>query len=219
GYAELFRRGAGEHPEDLATSMARIEAEASRMGVLVDDLLLLARLDQGRQLEREQVDVSKVVADAVDAAHVIEPGRTIELTTTTPNATVSGDPGRLRQVVDNLLENARVHTPAGTTTRVGVESQDGAVTLTVADDGPGMDPDVAGRAFERFYRGDPARARSTGGVGLGLSIVAAIVQAHGGAVHVVDGSPGTAIEVVLPVTPRPEPDRLPPRPSPGPRSS
>jgi two-component system OmpR family sensor kinase len=219
GYAELFRRGAGERPEDLATSMARIEAEASRMGVLVDDLLLLARLDQGRQLEREQVDVSRVVADAADAAHVIEPGRTIELTTTTPNATVPGDPGRLRQVVDNLLENARVHTPAGTTTRVRVESQDGAVLLTIADDGPGMDPEVAARAFERFYRGDPARARSTGGVGLGLSIVSAIVHAHGGAVRVVDGSPGTAIEVVLPVTPRREPDRPPPPPSPDPRPS
>jgi two-component system OmpR family sensor kinase len=200
GYAELFRRGAGERPEDLATSMARIEAEASRMGVLVDDLLLLARLDQGRQLEREPVDVSQIVADAVDAAHAIEPDRSIELATTA-DATVEGDPGRLRQVVDNLLENARVHTPSGTATNVMVEAQDGAVVLTVADEGPGMDPEVAARAFERFYRGDPARARATGGVGLGLSIVTAIVEAHGGAVRVADDIPGTTIEVRLPVTP------------------
>ncbi len=204
GYAELFRRGADARPEDLATSMARIEAEAERMGVLVDDLLLLARLDQGRQLEREQVDVSRLVEDAVDAAHAIKPGRSIDVTAT-PGATIEGDPGRLRQVVDNLLENARVHTPSGTATHVAVAPQDGAVVLTIADEGPGMDPEVATRAFERFYRGDPARARATGGVGLGLSIVAAIVQAHGGAVRVIDGSPGTAVEVRLPITPPPPP--------------
>ena len=204
GYAELFRRGADARPEDLATSMARIEAEAERMGVLVDDLLLLARLDQGRQLERKQVDVSRLVEDAVDAAHAIEPGRSIDVTAN-PGATIEGDPGRLRQVVDNLLENARVHTPSGTATHVAVARQDGAVVLTVADEGPGMDPEVATRAFERFYRGDPARARATGGVGLGLSIVAAIVQAHGGAVRVIDGSPGTAVEVRLPITPPPPP--------------
>jgi len=200
GYAELFRRGADARPEDLATSMARIEAEAERMGVLVDDLLLLARLDQGRQLEREPVDVSRLVGEAVDAAHAIEPGRAIDVAAG-PSATVQGDPGRLRQVVDNLLENARVHTPSGTPTHVAVTPQDGVVVLTVADEGPGMDPDVADRAFERFYRGDPARARATGGAGLGLSIVAAIVQAHGGTVRVANGAPGTAIEVRLPVAP------------------
>ncbi len=199
GYAELFRRGADTRPEDLATSMARIEAEAERMGVLVDDLLLLARLDQGRPLEREPVDVDRIVADAVDAAHAIEPDRRIDVATT-PHGPVEGDPGRLRQVVDNLLENARVHTPPGTPTRVGVAPQDGTVVLSVADEGPGMDPDVAARAFERFYRGDPARARATGGAGLGLSIVAAIVQAHGGSVRVANGSPGTTIEVRLPAT-------------------
>jgi two-component system OmpR family sensor kinase len=197
GYAELFRRGADERPEDLATSMTRIEAEAERMGVLVDDLLLLARLDQGRALEREEVDVSRIVTDAVDAAHAIEPERTIEIETTA-DVTVQGDPGRLRQVVDNLLENTRVHTPPGTRTHVGVGRDDGAVVVRVADEGPGMDADVAARAFERFYRGDPARARATGGAGLGLSIVAAIVQAHGGSVRVADGGRGTAIEVRLP---------------------
>jgi two-component system OmpR family sensor kinase len=199
GYAELFRRGADTRPEDLATSMARIEAEAERMGVLVDDLLLLARLDQGRPLEREPVDVDRIVADAVDAAHAIEPEREIDVATS-PDGVVQGDPGRLRQVVDNLLENARVHTPAGTPTRVAVARDDGSVVLRVADEGPGMDPDVAARAFERFYRSDPARARATGGAGLGLSIVAAIVQAHGGTVQVVNGGPGTTIEVRLPAT-------------------
>jgi two-component system OmpR family sensor kinase len=202
GYAELFRRGADTRPEDLATSMARIEAEAERMGVLVDDLLLLARLDQGRKLEHEQVDVAQVVTNAVDAAHAIEPRRTIEVSSAQPT-TIQGDPGRLRQVVDNLLENVRVHTPPGTATHVAVGPQDGAVMLTVADDGPGMDPDVASRAFERFYRGDPARARATGGAGLGLSIVAAIVQAHGGTVSVTNGT-GATVEVRLPVTPPPD---------------
>jgi two-component system OmpR family sensor kinase len=197
GYAELFRRGAEERPEDLATSMARIEAEAERMGVLVDDLLLLARLDQGRPLGRERVDVATIVADAVEAAHAIDPDREIEMSASADSA-VEGDAGRLRQVVDNLIENARVHTPPGTPTHVDVGREDGAVVVRVTDTGPGMDPVVAERAFDRFYRGDPARARATGGAGLGLSIVAAIVEAHGGTVEVTNGAPGTSVEVRLP---------------------
>ena len=114
---------------------------------------------------------------------------------------IDGDAGRLRQVFDNLLENARVHTPAGTPTRIGVSPNGETVTVTVTDEGPGMDADVADKAFERFYRGDPARARSTGGAGLGLSIVAAIVEAHGGTVRVADGAPGTTVEITLPRTP------------------
>jgi two-component system OmpR family sensor kinase len=196
GYAELFRRGADRRPEDLATSMARIEAEADRMGVLVDDLLLLARLDQGRPLVREPVDLVALARDAVDAARVIDPRRAIELTAP-DQVVVGGDAGRLRQVLDNLIENARVHTPWDTRTVVTVEADAETVTISVADDGPGMDPDVAAHAFERFYRGDPARARSTGGAGLGLSIVAAIVEAHGGGVRVAD-TPGTRIVVTLP---------------------
>jgi two-component system, OmpR family, sensor kinase len=199
GYAELFRRGAHARPEDLAASMTRIEAEAERMSVLVDDLLLLARLDQGRSLEAEQVDVVQIVSEAVDAAHAIDPDRTIEAAASA-QATVEGDPGRLRQVVDNLLENARVHTPPGTPTRVDVEHTDGTVVLRVADEGPGMDADVSARAFERFYRGDRSRSRATGGAGLGLSIVAAIVQAHGGSVMVANGRRGTTIEVRLPAS-------------------
>ena len=197
GYAELFRRGASARPEDLATSMARIEAEAERMGVLVDDLLLLARLDQGRPLEHDPVDLARVAADAVDAARAIDPARPIELDASAP-AMLPGDAGRLRQVLDNLLENARVHSPAGTPTRVQVRRDGTDVVLTVADEGPGMDADTAARAFERFYRGDPARSRATGGAGLGLSIVAAIVEAHGGTVALLPTDTGATFEVRIP---------------------
>ena len=197
GYAELFRRGADTRPEDLATSMARIEAEAQRMGVLVDDLLLLARLDQGRPLEHDPVDLAQIAADAVDAARVMDPARPIELDAPAP-ATLAGDAGRLRQVLDNLLENARVHSPAATPTRVQVRADGADIVLTVADSGPGMDADTAARAFERFYRGDPARSRATGGAGLGLSIVAAIIEAHGGTVVLLPTEIGATFEVLLP---------------------
>jgi two-component system, OmpR family, sensor kinase len=178
------------------------------MGVLVDDLLLLARLDQGRPLEREPVDLAPIVADAVDAARVIDGERVLEADLN-GSATVIGDAGRLRQVVDNLLENARIHTPAGTPTRVALRSDDGAAVLTIADDGPGMDAEVASKAFERFYRGDPTRARATGGAGLGLAIVAAIVESHGGSVRVLDANAGTTIELRFP-TPAAAPPVPPP---------
>jgi two-component system, OmpR family, sensor kinase len=191
GYAELFRRGAGSNPEDLAKSMARIEAEASRMGVLVDDLLLLARLDQGRPLDRSEVDLGSVVAEAVDAARAIEPDRSIELEVEPGLVTTVGDRGRLRQVVDNLLDNARVHTAPGSPIHVAITETADVLTLSVRDEGEGLSTDVEGRVFERFYRGDPARSRGTGGAGLGLSIVAAIVQAHGGAVSARNADPAT----------------------------
>jgi len=198
GYSELFRRGADSRPEDLAKAMSAIEAQASRMGVLVDDLLLLARLDQGRPLEREAVDLARIVADAVESARAIEPDRPIDLEVTGP-ARVAGDEGRLRQVVDNLLDNCRVHTLSETAVRVHVEARPDEVVLSVADDGPGLTPEVASRVFERFYRGDPARSRETGGAGLGLSIVSAIVEAHGGSVSAAspDGA-GATFEVRLP---------------------
>lgn len=192
GYAELFRRGAESRPEDLAVAMGAIEAQASRMGVLVDDLLLLARLDQGRPLEREPVDLGRVAADAVATATAIEPDRPIDLEADGP-APLLGDEGRLRQVVDNLLDNVRVHTPAGTPVRVTVETDDEDVLLSVADEGPGVPPEVAPRMFERFYRGDPARSRETGGAGLGLAIVSAIVQAHGGTVSAESPDGGGAV--------------------------
>jgi two-component system OmpR family sensor kinase len=198
GYAELFRRGADSRPRDLAKSMQRIEAEASRMGLLVDDLLLLARLDQGRPLEREEVDLGRVAADAADSARAIDPGRPLGLRVDGP-AMVVGDEGRLRQVIDNLLDNTRVHTPKGAPVEVTVAREDGEVILTVADQGPGLAPEVATRVFERFYRGDPARSRGTGGVGLGLSIVSAIVEAHGGTVGITSANgAGARFEVRLP---------------------
>jgi two-component system, OmpR family, sensor kinase len=203
GYAELFRRGADTRPEDLARSMANIEAEASRMGVLVDDLLLLARLDQGRPLEREPVDLAEVVTHAVESARAIEPDRTIELIADGPVGVI-GDAGRLRQVVDNLLDNARVHAP-GSTVHVTVSREEQDAVLLVEDEGPGIDPDVGARIFERFTRGDPSRSRGTGGAGLGLSIVAAIVEAHEGSVTAGSGSDGgTEVTVRLPVGGPPE---------------
>ncbi|MEW6060025.1 MAG: HAMP domain-containing sensor histidine kinase [Actinomycetota bacterium] len=200
GYSELFRRGADSHPEDLAKTMRRIEEEASRMGVLVDDLLLLARLDQGRPLERERVDLCLIAADAVDSARAVEPDRPIELDAP-GEAFVLGDGNRLRQVLDNLLDNVRVHTPEGSPVRVAVTREDGLVVLSVADQGPGLEPEVAARAFERFYRGDPARSRATGGAGLGLSIVSAIVAAHAGEARVFSSAgSGATFEVRLPAT-------------------
>jgi len=198
GYAELFRRGAGSRPEDLAKTMRAIEAEASRMGILVDDLLLLARLDQGRPLEREPVNLSRVASEAVESARAIEPDRPGDLEFDGP-AMVAGDRGRLRQVLDKLLDNARVHTPAGTGVKLSLGTEADCVLLSVADQGPGLQPDVAARVFERFYRGDPARSRRTGGAGLGLSIVSAIVEAHGGSVacRPNDGT-GATFEVRLP---------------------
>jgi two-component system OmpR family sensor kinase len=201
GYAELFRRGARSRPADLAKTMARIETEAARMGVLVDDLLLLARLDQGRPLERRPVDLARVVEEAVDASRAIDPSRTIEVQGPSM-AEVQGDEGRLRQVVDNLLENVRMHTPPGTTARVQLDAEQDGISLRVADTGPGLPPDAAERVFERFYRSDPARSRETGGAGLGLSIARAIVEAHGGTVTAVPADRlGASFEIRLPVSP------------------
>ena len=198
GYAELFRRGAETRPEDLEKSMARIEEEASRMGVLVDDLLLLARLDQGRPLERELVDLASVATDAVESARAVEPDRPVDLEIE-GSSEVLGDGARLREVLDNLLDNARVHTPPGAPVHIRVAKEDDDIVLSVRDEGPGLSTDDEAKAFERFYRGDPVRSRATGGAGLGLSIVAAIVEAHGGTV--VTSSPegsGARFEVRLP---------------------
>jgi two-component system OmpR family sensor kinase len=177
-YAELFGRGAAARPEDLERSMSGIVREAERMSLLVDDLLLLARLDEGRPLEREPVDLAAVVREAVDAARVVDPEWPIELSV--EPATVTGDAARLRQVLDNLLANARTHTPAGTPVSVELRRVDTRAELTVADRGPGLSEEQAARVFERFYRADNSRARTSGGAGLGLSIVAAVVAAHGG---------------------------------------
>jgi two-component system OmpR family sensor kinase len=209
GYAELFRRGAAERPQDLARAMRRIEDEAARMGVLVDDLLLLARLDQGRPLERQPVDLVAVAGDALADLSAVDPARPVTFDHP-ERLVISGDEARLRQVAGNLLANARTHTPSGTAVHVRVRAYDGQAILEVADEGPGLPPGDEQRVFERFYRADAARARTDpsgsdgakGGTGLGLSIVAAIVAAHGGSVHA--GSPpsgrGAYFMVALPIS-------------------
>ena len=196
-YAELFTRGAASRPDDLERSMTGISRESERMSLLVDDLLLLAHLDEGRPLEREPVALDEVVAEALETERTLEPDRPLEVSLTP--CVVSGDRDRLRQVVDNLLSNVRSHTPPDAALRVALDSRDGAVTLTIADSGPGMDAEHLERLFERFYRADPSRARSSGGAGLGLAIVAAVVEAHGGTVEA-DSLPdrGTTFRVRLP---------------------
>jgi two-component system OmpR family sensor kinase len=178
-YAELFERGARDRPQDLARAMAGIEREAKRMAMLVDDLLLLARLDQGRPLERAPVDVSEVARDAVDAARAVDGDRSLELDAPEP-VVVIGDRERLRQVVDNLLANVRAHTHSATPAAVHVGRENGVALIEVADEGPGLTEEQAAHVFERFYRADPSRSRDSGSSGLGLAIVAAIAEAHGG---------------------------------------
>jgi len=166
--------------------MERIEREARRMGLLVEDLLMLARLDEQRPLDRTPVDLLAVAADAVHGARAVAPERTIALEIIDGPGTpeVLGDDARLRQVLGNLVTNALTHTPpaAKVTVRVGTVGDD--AVLEVADTGPGLDPDERERVFERFYRTDESRTRASGGSGLGLSIVAALVAAHGGTVDV-----------------------------------
>jgi len=199
GYAELFRRGASERPADLAKVLLRIEDESSRMGILVDDLLLLARLDQGRPLEREPVDLAMIADDAVDAARAVEPDREIELDAP-DTLVVDGDAQRLRQVFDNLLANIRTHTPRGAAAGMRLSVSGSTAVVEVADSGPGIPPEARSQLFDRFFRADPARSRDHGGAGLGLSIVAAIVEAHGGSVTVLEGQPsGAVFRVELPV--------------------
>jgi two-component system OmpR family sensor kinase len=197
-YAELFSRGAESRPEDLARSMDGIRRESERMSVLVDDLLLLARLDEGRPLEREPVELDEVVGEAVETALTVEPDRPIDFRA--ESASVIGDRERLRQIVDNLLGNVRAHTPAGSPVTVRVERLNGSAAIEVTDSGPGLSTEDAERAFERFYRADQSRARSSGGVGLGLSIVAAVAEAHGGTVSArSEPGEGATFQITLPL--------------------
>lgn len=205
GYAEMFQRGARDNPEDLALVMRRIEEEGQRMGVMVDELLLLARLDEGREPERLPVDLAHIISDAVSDARAAQPERKISVAAP-QSLFVLGDELQLRQVVANLVNNALRHTPEDTPVHLSMAAEGRSAVLTVADEGPGMPADVAARAFEPFYRADPARARATGGAGLGLAIVAAIVQAHGGSVRL-DSIPGDGARftVRLPLTATPAP--------------
>jgi two-component system OmpR family sensor kinase len=202
GYAELFRHGADQRPDDLATAMRRIEEEASRMGVLVDDLLLLARLDQGRPLEREPVDLRNVAGDLVTDAHRLHPEWPLEFESCDEPLVVTGDDLRLHQAIGNLLANCRAHTPPGTPLEVRLSSADGTAVVEVTDQGPGIDPEIAGRVFERFVRADDSRARASGGSGLGLSIVSSIVESHGGRVELeTEVDKGSTFRLLIPLAP------------------
>ncbi len=197
GYAELLRKGALESEEDRQSAADRIEREAARMGVLVDDLLLLARLDQGRPLDLAPVDFTELVGEAVQDAAVASPDRPHTFDSPGP-LVVLGDSDRLRQAVGNLLSNARVHTQSGTPVHVGLRADGGRVFLRVEDEGPGLSDDQAERVFDRFYRAPGAPARE--GSGLGLAIVAAIAEAHEGSARVVrSASRGAAFEIELPL--------------------
>jgi two-component system, OmpR family, sensor kinase len=198
GFAELYRQGAAR---DVAMLLSRIESEASRMGLLVDDLLLLARLDVQRPLEQHRLDLLALASDAVHDAQAIDPERTIAMEVLDGPGTpeVLGDEPRIRQVLSNLVANALQHTPtsAAVTVRVGTDGDD--AVLEVADKGPGMGQEDASRVFERFYRTDSSRARASGGIGLGLSIVDSLVHAHGGLVTVTTApGEGCCFRVTLP---------------------
>jgi len=198
-YSELFTRGASDRPADLARSMTGITRESERMSLLVDDLLLLARLDEGRPLERHPVELADVVSEAVETAHMVEPERPIEVEL--ESAVVLGDRDRLRQVVDNLLANVRSHTPPGTPAHVTLSRSNGSAAVVVADSGPGMSADQVAHVFERFYRTDASRTRASGGVGLGLSIVSAVAEAHGGSVSAMSQpGEGASFRIELPLS-------------------
>jgi two-component system OmpR family sensor kinase len=202
GFAELHRIGAATEA-DVADSMARIEEEAARMGLLVDDLLLLARLDQQRPLEQEPVDLLEITHEVVANARLVAPQRTIDLAAEVPEPPiVTGDATRLRQVVDNLMRNALTHTPPDAAVRVRVATDAGVrrATVEVSDDGPGMSEEDAAHVFERFYRSEQSRSRNLGGSGLGLSIVASLVAAHGGTAAVATRlGEGATFRVELPL--------------------
>jgi two-component system OmpR family sensor kinase len=197
GYTELVRRRGGL-PEDADASLRRVEAEAVRMSGLVDDLLLLARLDAGRELAVGTVDLTGLVMDAVSDAHAAGPAHRWRVDLPTAAVLAPGDAARLHQVLANLLANVRAHTPPGTTATTRLRAEDGTAVLEVADDGPGIPADLQPGVFERFARGDSSRSRASGSTGLGLAIVAAVVEGHGGTVGV-DSRPGrTVLTVRLP---------------------
>jgi two-component system OmpR family sensor kinase len=198
-YAELFEQGAATHADDLERVMHGIRNETARMGSLVEDLLLLARLDEGRPLEREEVELLGVAAEAVQTASTVGPQWPARLVARRP-VEIIGDRMRLRQVLDNLLANVRTHCPEGTACVVTVDEVDHDAVITVGDDGPGLNDADASRVFERFFRADASRSRRFGGAGLGLSIVASITKAHGGTVTVAPGTGGgTVFTVRLPL--------------------
>ncbi|WP_319457107.1 MULTISPECIES: HAMP domain-containing sensor histidine kinase [unclassified Mycobacterium] len=204
GYTELAQRKRDQLPDDVAHAMSRVESETERMTHLVEDMLLLARLDEGRALARESLDLSPLVLDVVSDAHVAGPDHEWSLDLPDEPVLVVGDEARLHQVLANLLANARVHTPAGTTVTTSlVTNGAGAAVLTIADDGPGIPDALRPEIFERFARGDSSRSRRGGSTGLGLAIVAAVVKAHDGTIDVRSVPGSTEFVVTLPGSSQP----------------
>jgi two-component system OmpR family sensor kinase len=199
GHAELVHRDLAHVPPQVVQSLQRIQAESIRMGRLVDDLLLLARLDEGLSLDREDVDLSRLAIDAISDARAAGPDHQWRLDLPEEPVLITGDRYRLHEVVANLLANARVHTPAGTTVTLTVAApSDGDMQIGVSDDGPGVPADIQPTVFERFTRADTARSHSNGSTGLGLAIVAAVAAAHGGAATLASRPGATTVTVRLP---------------------
>jgi two-component system OmpR family sensor kinase len=207
GYAEFAQLRAGPLPPDAANALVRVRSQTERMGDLVDDLLLLARLDSGRPLARDDVDLSRLLVDAVGDAHAAGPDHVWLLDVPDEPVTVTGDAPRLHQVLANLLANARTHTPAGTRVTTALRLGPGPeAVVTVSDDGPGIPAALLPDVFERFARGDDSRTRGAGSTGLGLAIVAAVVEAHSGTVAVTSEPGVTTFTVRLPATESPQDD-------------
>ncbi|MGW4383369.1 sensor histidine kinase [Kitasatospora sp. NPDC004531] len=201
GHAELALRHPGPVPDEVRHSLERITAESQRMGTVVEDLLLLARLDAGRPLATEDVDLTRIALDCTADARAAAPRHRWRLELPAEPVTVSGDPHRLAQVVANLLANARTHTPDGTEVTLRLDTDPVETRLTVTDNGPGIPPDLLPHVFDRFVRGDPTRSRRTGSTGLGLAIVQAVVHAHTGTVTA-HSTPGTTtFRITLPTHP------------------
>jgi two-component system OmpR family sensor kinase len=200
GYTELAQRKRDQVPDDVAHAMGRVESEAERMTHLVEDLLLLARLDSGRPLEREPVDLSRLSADVASDAHIAGPDHEWNLDVPSDPLYVIGDDARLHQVVANLLANARTHTPPGTLVTLSLHAERDAAVLRVVDDGPGIPSELQSEVFERFARGDTSRSRKGGSTGLGLAIASAVVRAHGGSIELASVPGRTEFTVRLPRT-------------------
>jgi two-component system, OmpR family, sensor kinase len=198
GYAELTRREREPVPATVVHAIGRVESEAMRMSSLVDDLLLLARIDAGRPLDREPVDLTEMVVNAVSDAHAASPDHVWQLDLPDEPVEVEGDPARLHQIVANLLANARTHTAPGTVVRTSLSPVAGRVRISVRDNGPGVPAELQPNVFQRFARGDTSRNRAAGSTGLGLSIVAAVAHAHGGTVDLHSEPGDTTFTVVLP---------------------
>lgn len=196
GYAELTRRGNHDLPDDVVHAIGRVESESVRMTALVEDLLLLARLDEHSRLETREVDLGRLVVDAVSDARVSGPAHTWALDLPDEPVLIDGDVSKLHQVVANLLTNARTHTPADTHVTTSLTATDSEAVIEVTDTGPGIDPELVPTIFERFVRGDGSRSRASGSTGLGLAIVSAVIEAHGGRTEV-ESAPGRTVFRVI----------------------